>query len=160
MFLVSLLLNKDIDADHSNDFGTFKDVTIPYYPGAIPIVPYASPNLELKDGDIALEGDKDLSKNLVHSETLSPHEATVGKRNKKAPKRDRVGKLVGVKLGALQKTSNGIKGFKESLLSPLTVKGASSKEDSWIGHGMTLLPLKGKATTRGGGRQEPTLVDK
>lgn len=39
MFLVSLLLNKDIDADHSNDFGTFKDVTIPYYPGAIPTVP-------------------------------------------------------------------------------------------------------------------------
>nr|GMC73384.1 hypothetical protein Iba_chr03cCG1010 [Ipomoea batatas]GMC75023.1 hypothetical protein Iba_chr03dCG1160 [Ipomoea batatas] len=33
----------------------------------------ASPNLELKDGDIALEGDKDLSKNLVHFETLSPH---------------------------------------------------------------------------------------
>lgn len=33
----------------------------------------ASPNLELKDGDIALEGDNDLSKNLVHSETLSPH---------------------------------------------------------------------------------------
>nr|GLL21216.1 cytochrome c oxidase subunit 5b-1, mitochondrial-like [Ipomoea trifida] len=94
----------------------------------------ASPNLELKDGDIALEGDKDLSKNLVPSETLSPHEATVGKRNKKAPKRARVGKLIGVKLGVLQKTSNGTKGFKESLFSPITIKGASSKEDSWIGY--------------------------